>query len=77
MGWSVDADRVTVPLRFVWGTADDLLPWPHSAARYREDFWHAEWIELDGVGHYPQLDAPAGAAQLVLGLTRAESPESR
>jgi len=26
-------------------------------------------IELDGVGHCPQLDVPVEAAQLILGLT--------
>jgi len=26
----------------------------------------AEWIELEGVGHCPQLDVPIEAAQLIL-----------
>ena len=30
---------------------------------------HADWVELDGVGHCPQLDVPLEAAQLILGFT--------
>ncbi|HUR85149.1 MAG TPA: alpha/beta hydrolase [Solirubrobacteraceae bacterium] len=69
-GYDLDAERITCPVRVVWGTADRILPWPSAAARYREDWVpHAEWIELDGVGHCPQLDAPLETAQLILGLT--------
>ena len=32
-----------------------------AAARYREQWLpQADWVELDGVGHCPQLDVPAG-----------------
>ena len=56
--------------RVVWGTADRLLPWPSAAARFRHDWLpHADWVELDGVGHCPQLDVPLEIAQLVLGVT--------
>ncbi len=69
-GWSLDAERVTCPVRIVWGTADRLLPWPGAAVRYRHTWLpHADWVELDGVGHCPQLDAPLLAAQLILGFT--------
>ena len=69
-GWSVDAERVTCPVRFVWGTADRLLPWPRAAVRYRERWLpHADWVVLDGVGHCPQLDVPLETAQLILGFT--------
>ena len=30
---------------------------------------HADWVELEGVGHCPQLDLPFPAAQLILGVT--------
>ena len=64
-GWSLDAERIACPVRIVWGTDDRLLPWPSAAARYRTDWLpHADWVELDGVGHCPQLDVPleTGAA---------------
>jgi pimeloyl-ACP methyl ester carboxylesterase len=69
-GYRVDAERITCPVRIVWGTEDRLLPWPSAAARYREDWLpHADWIELDGVGHCPQLDVPLETAELILGFT--------
>ena len=68
--WSLDAQAITCPVRVVWGTADRLLPWPSAAARLRAEWLaHADWIELDGVGHCPQLDVPLEAAQLIVGFT--------
>ena len=69
-GYDLDAARIACPVRIVWGTADRLLPWPSAAARFRTDWLpHADWVELDGVGHCPQLDVPVEAAQLVTGFS--------
>lgn len=68
-GWRVDPERIRCPVRFVWGGDDRILEWPRTSALYRQQFPHAEWIELDGVGHCPQLDVPRETAQLILGLT--------
>jgi pimeloyl-ACP methyl ester carboxylesterase len=68
-GWPLDAERITCPVRIVWGTEDRLLPWPSAAARHRELLPHADWVVLDGVGHCPQLDVPLEAAQLIVGFT--------
>jgi pimeloyl-ACP methyl ester carboxylesterase len=69
-GWALDAEHVTCPVRIVWGTADRLLPWPSAAARFHSDWLpHADWVELEGIGHCPQLDVPLEAAQLILGFT--------
>jgi pimeloyl-ACP methyl ester carboxylesterase len=66
----LDAERIACPVRIVWGTADRLLPWPSAAARLRDEWLpHADWVELEGVGHCPQLDVPLEAAQLILGFT--------
>jgi pimeloyl-ACP methyl ester carboxylesterase len=68
--WSLDAARILAPVRIVWGTADRLLPWPRAAERYRREWLpHADWVELEGIGHAPQLEAPLETAQLVLGWT--------
>jgi pimeloyl-ACP methyl ester carboxylesterase len=68
--WPLDAERIDVPVRIVWGTEDALLPWPSAAERYRTQLLpHADWVVLDGVGHCPQLDVPTEAAQLILGFT--------
>ena len=69
-GWSLDAEHITCPVRIVWGTEDRLLPWPAAAARFRTEWLpHADWVELDGVGHAPQLDVPLETGQLILGFT--------
>jgi pimeloyl-ACP methyl ester carboxylesterase len=69
-GWSLDAEKITCPVRVVWGTDDKLLSWPASAARYREDWVpQADWVELEGIGHCPQLDVPLETAQLIVGFT--------
>ena len=63
-------DKVTAPVRVLWGTADRILEWPRAAERYRGDWLpHADWVVLDDVGHCPQLDVPLESAQLILGWT--------
>ena len=69
-GYDLDAASITCPVRIVWGTADQVLPWPSAAVRYREEWLpHADWVELDGIDHCPQLDVPLETAQLILGFT--------
>lgn len=70
-GWhELDAARIICPVRVVWGTEDRILPWPSTAARFRHDWLpNADWVELEGIGHCPQLDIPFEAAQLILGFT--------
>jgi pimeloyl-ACP methyl ester carboxylesterase len=69
-GYSLEAEKVTCPVRIMWGTEDRLLAWPSTAARFRSDWLpHADWVELDGIGHCPQLDIPLETAQLILGFT--------
>jgi pimeloyl-ACP methyl ester carboxylesterase len=70
-GWTLDPEAIACPVRVVWGTADQILAWPRTAARFR-DHWlpTADWVELDGVGHCPQLDVPIETAQLILDFTR-------
>jgi len=69
-GWPLDVERITCPLRIVWGTGDRLLPWPSAASRFRDGLPNADWIELEGVGHCPQLDVPLESAHLIAGFTR-------
>jgi pimeloyl-ACP methyl ester carboxylesterase len=69
-GWDLEAEKVRCPVRIVWGTEDRLLPWPDTAARYRNDWLPlVDWVVLDGVGHAPQLDIPLETAQLILDFT--------
>jgi pimeloyl-ACP methyl ester carboxylesterase len=69
-GWNLDAEKIDCPVRVVWGSADRILAWPATAARFRDEWLpQADWVELDGVGHCPQLDVPVEAAALILGFT--------
>ncbi|MDA0163907.1 alpha/beta hydrolase [Solirubrobacter ginsenosidimutans] len=74
-GWPLDTAKVRCPVRVIWGLADQLLPWPASAEGYRRSL-DAEWVELDDVGHAPQLDIPLETAQLILGFTTARIASS-
>ena len=70
VGWSLDAEKVTCPVRILWGAADRLLPWPTAAARFRNEWLPlVDWVVLDDVGHALQMDVPLETAQLILGLT--------
>jgi pimeloyl-ACP methyl ester carboxylesterase len=69
-GYRLEAEKITCPVRIVWGTDDKILSWPSSATRFRNDWLpNADWIELEGIGHCPQLDIPLETAQLIVGLT--------
>jgi pimeloyl-ACP methyl ester carboxylesterase len=70
-GWQLDAERIGCPVRIVWGSEDRLLVLPTAAVRFREEWLpQAEWIELEGAGHCPQLDHPTETAQLILDFAR-------
>jgi pimeloyl-ACP methyl ester carboxylesterase len=70
-GYDLDAERVTCPVRIVWGTEDRLLAWPSAATRYLKNWLpHADWVELHGIGHCPQLDVPRETAQLIIDFTK-------
>jgi pimeloyl-ACP methyl ester carboxylesterase len=68
-GYRLDAARIACPVRIAWGTEDRLLPWPSAAARLGAELPAADWVELENVGHCPQLDVPVEAAELILGFT--------
>jgi pimeloyl-ACP methyl ester carboxylesterase len=69
-GWTLHPERIACPVRVVWGTADRLLPWPDAAVRYRREWLpYADGVEMDGVGHCPQLDVPLETAELILGVS--------
>lgn len=75
-GYPLQAERITCPVRILWGTEDRLLTWPAAAVRYQELLPGAEWIELPGVGHSPQLDVPAQTAELILEFTARHETRS-
>ena len=69
-GWPLDAEKITCPVRVLWGSDNKLLAWPSTAARFREDWLlHADRVVLDGVGHCPQLDVPLETTELIVRFT--------
>jgi pimeloyl-ACP methyl ester carboxylesterase len=69
-GWTLDPERVTCPLRIIWGTADRILAWPVAASRFQQWFPNADWVELQHIGHCPQLDVPLEVVELISGFAR-------
>lgn len=60
--WVGALQRSPIPVRVINGT-DDPISGAHLVQRYRELVAGADVIELAGVGHYPQIEAPAEVAR--------------
>ena len=56
--WVAAMQATTVPLRVIDGAADPISG-AHMVARYRELIPRADCVLLEGIGHYPQTEAPA------------------
>ena len=56
--WVAALQRTTVPILLIDGT-DDPIPGAHMVETFRECVPAAPVVELQGVGHYPQIEAPA------------------
>ena len=54
-----------VPMRVINGLADPVSG-AHMVARYRELISNPDVVELAGVGHYPQIEAPEAVSANVL-----------
>jgi len=58
-------DDITVPVLLVWGDRDRMVS--HSGARHvLEAVPQARYVELDGCGHCPQLEATERLLELPL-----------
>jgi pimeloyl-ACP methyl ester carboxylesterase len=62
--WEEALERSAVPLRFVWGM-EDRRSGAHVAEEIRRLIPEADLVTLDGVGHYPQLEAPQQVAAAI------------
>lgn len=70
-GTHLEPEKITCPVRVVVSLEDRILPPEWGQERYRTEWLpNADWIELENVGHCPQLDVPAETAQLILDFTR-------
>jgi pimeloyl-ACP methyl ester carboxylesterase len=63
--WVGALQQTKAPLRLVCGL-DDPVSGAHMVARYRELVPRPDVVELPGVGHYPQLEAPSAVTAAVL-----------
>ena len=61
-----DLDRIDCPVRIAWGTKDRLLPIGPLSERLRRILPDAEWVDIPGAGHLPQIDHPAETSRLIL-----------
>jgi haloalkane dehalogenase len=60
-----DLDRLAhVPALLVWGKADRMLT-PAHLTRWRRHFPLADILEMEGVGHFPHLEAPDEVAAAI------------
>ena len=46
-----------IPTLFIWGTDDPVIPVEHGR-RAHEIVAHSRYVEIEGSGHWPMLDAP-------------------
>jgi pimeloyl-ACP methyl ester carboxylesterase len=55
--WVSALQRQDIPVRLIDGAADPISG-AHMAKHYRELIPNADVVELEGIGHYPQVQAP-------------------
>jgi len=61
----VALDQIRCPVLLAWPTRDRVLPYKRYGRTYREGLPTAELRMLDGVGHVPMLDDPAGITTMI------------
>jgi len=66
---------IAAPVLLIHGDRDQLVPVAaaRATAAHRQD-WH--YVELEGVGHLPQLQVPDLVAEHILGWLGGRSPAS-
>jgi pimeloyl-ACP methyl ester carboxylesterase len=74
--WVGALTRAGVPLRLIDGL-EDPISGAHMVARYRELVREPDVVELAGVGHYPQLEAPEAVLSAVIDFFTRSSPVAR
>jgi pimeloyl-ACP methyl ester carboxylesterase len=59
--WVVALETTRVPRHFIWGMLDPVSG-AHMAARIAKRMFEADRVQLDDVGHWPQLEDPRTVA---------------
>jgi len=64
----VDAVKAAgIPTLIMHGTKDRILPKNRYAAGWEKVLSHADWVDLEGLGHVPMSDDPARIGLVLLG----------
>lgn len=63
--WTGALQHTRVPLRMVNGAADPISG-AHMAMRYRELVPQPDIVSLEGIGHYPMVEAPQAVLEALL-----------
>jgi pimeloyl-ACP methyl ester carboxylesterase len=71
--WVGALQQATIPLRLIDGAADPVSG-AHLARRYRELVPQADVVELPGIGHYPQVEAPQAVLEAYLAFRARVDP---
>ena len=67
--WLAALRETSVPLQIINGSVDPVSG-AHMVARYRELVGRGEIVELEHIGHYPQIEAPTPVADHFLSFAR-------
>lgn len=71
--WLGAMQRTAVPLRLIDGP-EDPISGAHMVVRYRELIPQPDTVELPGIGHYPQVEAPEQVLQHYLAFRQERAP---
>jgi pimeloyl-ACP methyl ester carboxylesterase len=62
--------RVSAPTLFVWGARDAVVA-PAYGRAYASRVKGAEFVEIEGAGHFPQAEQPAKTLEAILSFAGA------
>lgn len=71
--WIAAMQRTAVPLRLIDGP-EDPISGAHMVVRYRELIPRPDTVELPGIGHYPQVEAPEQVLRHYLAFRQERAP---
>ena len=67
-----DLGDIDCRVRIAYGTHDRLIRWPNYYTRMKQLLPDAEYVALEGMGHVPMWDDPAGVAKVILEVTEPD-----
>lgn len=71
--WTGPLERMAAPMQLIWGM-EDRIALSAIAERLVSKNPNAEWVKLEGIGHYPQLEFPERTAAAIVRFVEARDP---